>query len=140
MSILWNYTLMNKDVILDYKKLSWRKDLPNWLNLPKDIWSIILKNPEYWIIMRNTCKYFKDLITPKFCMLILYQMDLTFLDYCWFEDCHYTCILCYEIFTILKNVIRKFIFKKISNGFIRHRVLLCLVQKNRIEIGFVLKF
>ena len=90
---------MNKGVILDYKKLSWRKDLPNWLSLPKDLWSVILKNPEYWIIMRNTCKYFRDLITPKFCMLILYRMNLSFLDECWFDDVdsHLWCIKCHDV-------------------------------------------
>lgn len=45
-------------------------------DLPKDLWSIILKKYKTWIPMRNTCRYFRDLITPKFCILILFRLNI----------------------------------------------------------------
>ena len=61
-----------KNPPLDFKKLDFsRPNIAPWLSLPKDLWSLILKDFETWRKMRVVCKYFAKLIDPIFCMRII---------------------------------------------------------------------
>lgn len=61
-----------KNPPLDFKKLDFsRPNIAPWLSLPKDLWSLILKDFIIWRKMRVVCKYFANLITPKFCLRII---------------------------------------------------------------------
>lgn len=95
--------------LLDYKKLDFsRSNIAPWLSLPKDLWSLILKDFQTWRKMRVVCKYFAKLIDPIFCMRIIINDGhvMKCKEPCgWFESEHYfylqkySCTHCRKMYT-----------------------------------------
>lgn len=96
-----------KNPPLDFKKLDFsRPNIAPWLSLPKDLWSLILKDFETWRKMRVVCKYFAKLIDPIFCMRIIlndgHVMNCTKLnEFVWTKKGYwlsYSCQKCRELY------------------------------------------
>ncbi len=112
-----------KNPPLDFKKLDFsRPNIAPWLSLPKDLWSLILKDFKTWRKMRVVCKYFANLIDPIFCMRIILNDghvlncgELFCLDCSLFCSIHFENIIRMERYNILKQSWRWTINDKLFN-------------------------